>query len=795
MLCDTSFLFPTLFSGKARAALMTTAAFLVGGLAAQAQPIPGPVPAASKSSTLAMYQNDKRLIAVNRDSDSVTVFKIAKQSGDLKKQVEIPVGGEPRFVAIGGGGLYAYVSNAKDGTVSVIKLKGTGKNSVIKTIDVGTEPRGIAATPSGATVYVANFTAGTVSVIDTKKNKLVDTIDVGGNPYAVSVTNDGDSDDDDEKVFVTRFHAEADPDGSGEGFDDGRRGVVMVFPVAFPQFLVEAYLSPQASGFTADRAPFCTKFNALAHSDVFCPDPDAAAATDAVIAQDPQGVFPNQLADIDFANGSAYVLALGAAPEPPVKFNVNVQALVSAIDCDSLLERQDLFTNLNNQIKAEAQPAEPIGSLARLFGNDVVAMAVGPLGDEMLIVSRGGNYVFRAAIGADGTVSLNAPDVVRIQTGNLPSGVVYIRSGLRAYVNNELDRTVSKIDLEQNAAVAAVESSAVPAPGSEEHRIALGKLVFFTALGVPDNGGFDIPLREIDPLQHRNKASDNGWSSCASCHPDGLADSVTWYFATGPRQTLPLDSFFAKDDPTNQRIANWSAVQGSVTDFNNNARGVQGGEGFAGNPPPTTIFNHGIRTGASDSLDAMTDWVKTVRTLNVPQSTDAVAIAAARTLFSNNCASCHGGSKWTKSTVVYQDNPAFNSDPLQGGTPVDPGVVNAGPQVVSFTAGGTLKFLDDIGTFSAANPLELRGNGQAGQTALGALGFNAPSLLGVGTSAPYFHDGSASTFDAVFARHALGATTIAQSFNPQDLANLKVFLASIDGNTETFASAADPFLP
>ena len=60
------------------------------------------------------------------------------------------------------------------------------------------------------------------------------------------------------------------------------------------------------------------------------------------------------------------------------------------------------------------------------------------------------------------------------------------------------------------------------------------------------DGSFDVALRDIDPLQHRNKASDNGWSSCASCHDDGHSDNVTWIFETGPRQTIPLEGTFAR---------------------------------------------------------------------------------------------------------------------------------------------------------------------------------------------------------------------------------------------------------
>ena len=132
-----------------------------------------------------------------------------------------------------------------------------------------------------------------------------------------------------------------------------------------------------------------------------------------------------------------------------------------------------------------------------------------------------------------------------------------------------------------------IESSTPPAPGTVEHRRLVGKLAFFTALGVPDvldengDGSFDVALRDIDPLLHRNKASDNGWSSCASCHDDGHSDNVTWIFETGPRQTIPLEGTFARDTiSTDQRMLNWSAVRGSNTDFNNNAHRHPGRQGL-----------------------------------------------------------------------------------------------------------------------------------------------------------------------------------------------------------------------
>jgi DNA-binding beta-propeller fold protein YncE len=68
-----------------------------------------------------------------------------------------------------------------------------------------------------------------VSVIDTTTRTVVDTVEVGGNPWAVAITNDNDKADDDETVFVTDFFSRL-IEGKSESFDDARQGVVFAFP-------------------------------------------------------------------------------------------------------------------------------------------------------------------------------------------------------------------------------------------------------------------------------------------------------------------------------------------------------------------------------------------------------------------------------------------------------------------------------------------------------------------------------------------------------------------------------------
>ena len=755
----------------------------------------------TRSTNIALNASNTVLVAANLEADSVTIFDVS--GGTITKRAEVPVGREPHCVAINSVSNEAFVTNAESGTVSVVSLT---TNKVVKTFGVGPEPRACALTPDNSVLYVANYTLSAVRAINPATRTTVDIISAVANPAALAI-----SDTTPARVFVTRFFARLTAGGPGEGFDDGKEGIVVSFPVDNHDLVTTTRLPPLAdSGFTANRKNFC---NLTADPDpvnqIFCPDTTISDPNNSKIAQDPQGVFPNQLKSALIRNGKLYLPNIGAQPEPPVFFNTNVQALVYVVNTSTLL--QQASGNLNAQIKTEAQPANPAASLGKLFGNDIVAIDADALGQSFYIVSRGGNYVIRATpTGPGGALSINAPNVVRFRTGNIPTGIAVNDAGTFAYVNNEVNTSVSVLNLSANTVTARdVDSSTPPTPGTFEHSRLMGKLVFFTALGVPDSGLNDLPIRSIVPLTYRGKQSNNGWSSCGSCHDSGLTDGVTWIFADGPRQTIPLDGYSSKFNAAHDtRINNWSAVRDSVTDFNNNSRNVQCGTGFAGGGTNTTIgcppfgsgapnpaiFDHGLSQGASEALDMETLWVQTVRSLNGIKAGSATLEAGA-TVFAANCASCHGGAKWTKSQVIYLNNPTLNKAFAAGGVPRDPGLTITANQIVSYSDAkidpSPLKFLDNVGTFNAARLIEIRQNGQA---PLGALGFNTPSLLGVGASAPYFHNGMAKTLGDVFLLHRLpGGGTIQTTLNSTQRANLLSFLFSIDGRSAIIANDTDFF--
>jgi DNA-binding beta-propeller fold protein YncE len=723
----------------------------------------------------------------------------------------------------------------------------------VQQIRVGTEPRGCALTPDGSLLYVANHTEGTVSILVVPSgnplNPILDgAVQVGRNPTAIAITDRGTGNISDETVFVTQIFAERNPDfvdpvpdGQGEARDLGKQGVVHAFPAgnANPPITKIALKPLPDSGFNANRVTpnnFCSTA-ATAQSLIFCPDPDDLG--NPLNTSNPQGVFANQLLSAVIRGDLLYVTAIGAQPEPPQVFNANVQALVYAVDTNALAEVAvgEKFKNLNVQIAQEA--AAPPPSLDRTFGNDIVAidasLADDPADDTFLIVSRGGNQVFRAKLADPATGELNILNEAgtrvdcRIQTGNLPSGVAIRQDGTRGYANNEANFSVTSMNIDDGVCLTLqldIASSTPPAPGTIQHAQLLGKVAFFTALGIPDNDILGTPIRNIVPRNFRGKQSQDAWSSCGSCHPDGLADGVTWIFGTGPRQTISLDGMFNKGtNMSDARLLNWSAIRGSNTDFNFNSRATQGGCGFAsadftgnGQDPPVPCTNnamltpvnpanydHGITQGASDALDVQTLWIFfAVRPLNQPQPSNLAAGAA---VFETNCASCHGGAKWTKSEIFHRDNPAAVA---QNGAPLDPGVTRlaAAPPVTllaneffSFTCNDlTIKYLEKVGTFDINNPLEIRDNAAA-STAFGVNGFNVPSLLSINYSAPYLHRGQAQTLEDVFRLHGLGpdgqefppTTTIQTQLTAAQRGDLLEFLKAIDGTTDHLRSEGDDF--
>lgn len=776
----------------------------------------------SASAKYAFVLNKNATPALSGTGGSVTIVRVKSDTGqDLADVVtEIAVGKDPFSLTATADGKRLFVANAADNTVSVIDLGPVGEGPYTRLADilVGAEPRGTAELD--AKVYVSNYGEGTLTVIDSKTLSRVTTLELTfngtrlQNPYALAALPDG-------RLWVTDFFARGipgKPTDQIEGFDDGREGRLAVIQNQAIVGLVR--LAPVAdAGFTADRTKFDVANGAV--NDTFKAPPGVDPL------QVPQGALFNQLFALAFdeAGQRLYVPSIAAQPAPPVKFDVNVQALVGVVDSRTATAVPALHRNLNVLIRDnfanEAAPTPPFvsGNVARLdraFAGDTTAAAI--RNKVGAFVSRAGSFLMKATIGADGALSL-AKDgrgaILRVPVANIPGGVVLSPDGKRAYVASELVGQLTAVDLDAGTVLANVTTAATATDTLRKKEL-FGQLKFFTGMGLPADVSPNLDPREIDTHRHRNMQSENNWSSCASCHPFGHSDTMTWIFATGPRQTLSLDAFFAPGSTietglatTDQKISNWNAERNSSTDFNNNSRGVQGGHGFtpqalatidaglgAGAVPDAgLVFNGGSRLGISNALDFETQWIASLRAPNRPTTLDAALVDQGRPLFEQNCAGCHGGTKWTRSDRVVDNfrwpDPAFNAAGVSNSIFLQ---VPAATTIAAFNADGfgagaqqfeTLVVDTTVPGFTLdlTNPIELRGaGGTIGKVSAGlSSSFAIPSLFNVVNTAPYGHHGRAATLEAVFEpRGNAGLEHPAFGLSAQQLTAVLAFVRAID---------------
>src|SRR5262249_27290466 len=152
-----------------------------------------------------------------------------------------------------------------------------------------------------------------------------------------------------------------------------------------------------------------------------------------------------------------------------------------------------------------------------------------------------------------------------------PRGITINHTDTRAYFMNYVSRDITVLDLASTPerAIAILKSADLPTAGSLEDKVHIGKELYSTSVGQ-----FDPASPSGTPIVGR--MSNNGWGSCAACHPFGLTDNVVWIFASGPRRTITQHTDFAINNPS---ILNWSAIFDEEDDFELNIRNVSGGLG------------------------------------------------------------------------------------------------------------------------------------------------------------------------------------------------------------------------
>jgi YVTN family beta-propeller protein len=288
--------------------------------------------------------------------------------------------------------------------------------------------------------------------------------------------------------------------------------------------------------------------------------------------------------------------------------------------------------------------------------------------------------------------------LVRPTPSALLEGILVDAQGAHAYLHGRVSHNVTVLDVSESngSAQVSVDGDPIeclaqdPMPSNLRH----GFRLFYSS------NSADFPITQ------------NFWLACASCHPEGQSDAVTWKFAQGPRDT-PSNA----GGPINTGFLFRQATRNTVLDYDLTIRTEQGGS-----------YDRTNVSQQSD-LQALADF--TNYAIPFPQNPNVLpdggltdSQARGQVQFAAKCANCHTGAFYTDSAA---GNPTLDLD--------------AGPIV-----------LHDIGTCV----LDGGYNDQPSEDVLGdardACQFDTPSLRGIFASAPYFHDGSARTLDDVVAR-------------------------------------------
>jgi YVTN family beta-propeller protein len=796
----------------------------------------------TSSSPIAISLDDRLVWVVNPADDSVSVIRPDNNT----RLARIAVGREPQSIALTPDGLYAYVANAAGNSVTVIKINDPAWGTFSAVVDTlaginghiltGAEPWNVVTSPDGNRVFVANSGQDTITVINAATRAIIGHVDLRNSlandpdrgrhfqPRGLAVTADN------ARLYVTRFLSFT-RTGGRQGDDLGKEGLVAVLNINTASSSISDYqvarvvtLAPRITGFKYPPLPADTS------------------------------AFPNQLQCVVIRGNRAFLPNIAASPAGPLRFNLDTHAFLNVIGGVNTATPTDLtFTNLH----FGARDPEP-GKRREFFPNPwAIAFTTQSGAGSAYVVSAGSDVLVKLSVDAADNVAFTVdsdttryidlndptnPGTSGTKAGKNPQGIAISSDGGRAYVANFVSRNVSVINLTNDSVMAVVQSSDLPAPGSQAETNLVGAEMFFSS-----RGNFDT-IPGTNSL--RDRLSSEGWQSCASCHFKGLTDGVVWQFAAGPRKSIPLNSTFNPFNRAQQRMLNYSAIFDEVEDFETNIRNVSGPGALAGgfldpnhglligdtsdlNVAPSVVNAFSLPNGGFGraqvtvtlpgsankipSLTALREWVRnSVRTPNsplsgLPNGPLPSELIAGRALFLRaGCAQCHGGLNWTVSAKDFTSPPAASSIFTER-----TGTFSNNPVGTQFLP----RFLRDVGSFNIGVPGQgnLLGNNvgadekasavvvsgvlQPAQDALGrdynndaqGTGFNVPSLAGVFACPPFLHNGAAETLATVVAdvKHRTANGTLPDLLvNPADQALLVKFLESIDGKTVPFVPLA-----
>ncbi len=444
---------------------------------------------------IVVSRDGRRIYACNTANDTLSVF----DTGTRTLQAEIPVGLQPVSVAVRPDDAVLYVSNHLSDTISVVDpTLGIIITTIQDVVPVGDpnnpdpqagisrfgEPAQVAFNAAGTRAFVALSEMNQVAIIDAQAHTILSRIDLNGSlslpsgekviledPRALTILANG------------RFLAVA-------AFESGNRSETQ-FPPFVPALIPSDCNSADQDLLKGFLAQLSFKGDILTNPSI--PDRDVVVI-DTVTSQ--------PLAILNDAGTLLYGLA--SRPNTFTFFLTHTDARNTLNGATALGKRP--WLNRMSRVVYNALPKT--FTTTGVFDLDAPESGV-PDPNQPAAVPYGialaadGNTAYVTAASSDRLLFVNAAGAVtrRVVVGAHPTGVAVNPTIAELYVLNRLDNTISVVD--QN----------------------LGSVLDTIVLG---SDPLDPDVREGAKVIHGASFSETGTFSCASCHPAGGQDQLSW---------------------------------------------------------------------------------------------------------------------------------------------------------------------------------------------------------------------------------------------------------------------------
>jgi len=353
------------------------------------------------SSVIALTHGGETLLVVNPDSNSLTLVDTATRS----TIVELPVGTDPRTVAVDDARSRAYVANRGSDTVSVVNLTGP---RVVADVNVGDRPYGVALGPDGRRLYVAEQGIDRLTTFDTTTLEPISTLSLPDRPSGLAVTADG-------TLYVTHLLSNT---------------ITVLEPphhLLYLPLILKLARPPDHN--SATIPPFQPSSASTLQRSAIRLWPDSNLVQSIALSPDGSRVYvPHTRSN---------------TANPYLTFDTTVFPMVSVIDP---AKRQHLIGQ-----QFELGTLDPPG-----VGLPFDA-AVTPDGGELWVVNAASNDVTVLDLA---TRRLAA----HVEVGENPRGIVISNDGSTAYVNNTLAGTVSVLDTGAYTVTDVITVTDIPLP-------------------------------------------------------------------------------------------------------------------------------------------------------------------------------------------------------------------------------------------------------------------------------------------------------------------------------------------